>query len=188
LEWDDGRSLNIGETIVAEGPGGGAAMVPWCLDHYERMLRLRPVESWLLRRMLAHAWSWRTPVYLSLSKIEAESKVTRKTLSTTMSRLQELGYVYCVSDGVGDDRRRRYDVTGLCVALAICVACDPWSKWAQENGGPLSVEEARRSGHVVYLPDGTQKTVSFDLDFDALHWLAERQRPPEADEGENAEL
>jgi hypothetical protein len=88
-----------------------------------------------------------------------------------MARLQKLGYVHVLSDGQGSDRRRRYDVSGLYVALAICIAVDPTSKWAKSHGGPVSVARTQRLSHSI---PGSKARVWFNLDFDALEELVHR--------------
>lgn len=162
--WELGENerLYIGQTVEAEGPGKGVAMFPWILDHYERMLRLRPGETWLLKRMLKHAWKFRGLVYISMRKVAREAIVDRKTLTTWTKRLLELNYITLISRGEGSDRRRRYDVSGIYAALVLCIAVDPNSRWSQERGEPLPIEAARGLTH---------NRRRFDLDFDALDIL-----------------
>ena len=173
--WDlpDGRRLDIGEAVTSAGPGGGFAMLPWALMRYGRALRLRPGELWLLGVMLQHAWTFDTPVFLSMRKLEATTLVERTTIWRYLRTLEGLGYVRCVSDGEGRDRRKRYDVRNAYCALALCVACDPTSAWAQTHG-PLTREEAMRLTGL----DGQ----AFDIDFDAIDRLAARTAAPEPDE------
>lgn len=162
--------LPIGEIIEAEGPGQGFALMPWALDKYERALRLRPAESWLMRRLLKHAWEFGAPVFISLRRTAIEADVSRSALQGYMTRLIRLGYVRVVSVGVGLDRRKRYDVSGLYAALALCIAADPTSEWAKAFG-VLPVERARS---LTFAPPGVEQRWGFDLDFDALRLLAQR--------------
>ncbi len=162
--WND-EGLFLGAAITGEGPGEGFAMVPWALDKYERALRLRPGESWLLRRFLKHAWTFGRPVFVSLRRISREAGVSRNTVSTYLKHLEELGYVHCVSDGEAFDRRKRYDVSGIYAALAICIAADPTSNWAKAHGGPIPVTQAMGLRGYATRP-------LFCIDFDAITGLA----------------
>jgi hypothetical protein len=184
----DGLKLNIGKVISGEGPGQGFAMLPWALDEYEKVLRLRPGESWLLKRMLAHAWTYGGEVFLSMRAISLRACVTRPTLTSYLRRLVDLGYIRRLSKGKGNDQRVRYDVSGLYGALALCIAADPRSKWSTEHG-PLSVERVRGLTHSG--PHGQNgngnghkkpKAVWFDLDFNALQELAKRRQGVEDDD------
>ena len=62
-----------GEIIAKEGPGKGFASYPWVLDRYERALDLSPAESWLLHRMIKHAWVSGGLVFISMAKVCRES-------------------------------------------------------------------------------------------------------------------
>jgi len=174
--WDlpDGRRLDIGEAITSAGPGGGFAILPWALMRYARALRLRPGEVWLLGVMLAHTWSFDGEAFLSARKLELCAVTDRVTVWRHIRTLEGLGYVRCVSDGEGRDRRKRYDMRGVYCALALCVAYDRTTRWAQTHG-PLSRVEAMRLGGL----DGR----TFSIDFDAIDRLAARTAAPEPDEG-----
>jgi len=174
--WDlpDGRRLDVGEAITMAGPGGGFAILPWALMRYGRALRLRPPELWLLSVMLQHAWTFDTPTFVSMRKLELCAMVDRVTLWRYIRTLEGLGYVRCVSDGEGRDRRRRFDCRGAYHALALCIGCDVTSPWAQTHG-PLTRDEAMRLTGL----DGQ----AFDIDFDAIDRLAARTAAPEPDEG-----
>lgn len=168
----DGKPLKISEAIRGEGPGEGFAMLPWALDKYERVMRLRPGEAWLLRRLLAHSWEYGSEAFLSLRRITFESNISRSTLQAWMTRLEHLGYVRFLSDGTRTDRRWRYDPAGAYGALALCIAADPSSKWAQANGGAAPITEIRSK--TFSGPNGQGDPVRFDLDFEALAALAAR--------------
>ncbi len=155
--------LRIGETIEAEGPGKGITMFPWILDRYERVLRLRPSEAWLLKRMLKHAWKFKGIVYISMRKVSREALVTRPTLTEWTKALMDLNYITLVKKGEGNDRRRRYDVSGIYAALALCIAADPGSRWSRERGEPLPIEK------VIGLTHNSRR---FDLDLEALQQLS----------------
>ena len=163
LKLRGGVVLCIGEAIQGEGPGSGKgkgfAVCPWCLDRYERALRLRPVDTWLVKRFMKYAWEFGGEVYPSLHSIERQALISRVSVQGHVRRLRELGYVLLLSEGEGRDLRRRYDVSGIYAALALCIVCDPRSKWAIRNGGPLDVSVARTLEH---------RGRSFDLDFSAL--------------------
>ena len=160
----DGKELSIGEVIEGEGPGKGVAISPWPPDDYERVLRLRPAEAWLVKRLLRHCWEHGKEVFVSLHKIERRSLVSRVSLQTYMRRLRELGYVRVVSEGGGKDRRKRYDLSGIYAALALCIVCDPGSKWSRGNGGAFAVEQAKAMTHM--------NKRRFLLDFEALRRLS----------------
>lgn len=153
--------LDVGEVIRNGGPGEGVALLPWALDTYERVLRLKPEETWLLKRMLKHAWEADTSVFLSLHKVTREANITRPRLRRILTRLEELGYITRL-ESEDSDQRRHYSVRGLYDALALCIAADPKSKWASEHGvlvpdGYYSnghgvryqLDFARRNGHAV---------------------------------------
>lgn len=169
-ELEDGSYLNISEAIRGEGPGQGFAMVPWILDHYERALRLQPGETWLLKRLLKHAWEYDSVVYVSQRKIAIEANITRPTLRRYFRRLEELGYIHRVSNGTRTDRRKRYTVSGLLAALALCVAADPSSKWSRARGSSLPLDFIRSRKHMT----AGETTRGFDIDLGAIRKLAER--------------
>ncbi len=162
------RRLNIGDAITGVGPGEGFAMVPWALDRYEGTLRLKPVDSWLLRRMLAHAWEFGSTVYLSIRKMSLETDVARSVLSKHARRLEELGLIRRLppDETPKGDYRIHYDVSAAYVALAIAIACDPTSEWAKQNGGPLTIAEAQRLTH---------RGIRFNFDWGVLQKLIARQ-------------
>ena len=169
-----GRTLVIAEAIQGEGPGDGPskgfALCPWVLDKYERVLRLRPFDTWLLKRFLKHAWEFGADVFLSLRRITREADVSRPTVQAAMRRLEELHYLRLVSEGGGWDRRRRYDVSGVFGALALCIAADPTSEWSTANGGCLSESEVKG---LNFTGPRFKEGLTFDLDFVALRKLAE---------------
>ncbi len=169
-ELSDKRVLCIGEAVTTAGPGKGFALIPWALSRYEGTLRLRPADSWLLQKMLAHSWEYGTEVYLSLRKISFETGVAWTTLDRHVKRLTKLGLIKQLSDDRNNrtDRRIHYDVSPFYSALAIAIAADPTSEWAKTHGGPISIAEARRIVH----QDGDEK---FNFDFDLLERLAARQ-------------
>lgn len=171
--WDmpDGCRVSIGDVICGEGPGQGFQMLPWMLDEYERALRLRPGEAWILRRMIAHAWEYRGVVFLSMSKITDQAMIARKTLDAYLCRLQNLGYIKLISNGAGLDRRKRWDVTGIYAALTLCAMANPASTWSQSHGGPMPLEWIETRGHTWV--DGTLTT--FDIDTKAIRKLARRK-------------
>jgi hypothetical protein len=173
-----GLKLNIGEAIRGEGPGEGFAMLPWALDHYERVLRLGPGEAWLLKRMLVRAWEYGGLVYLSMRKISFESCVSRNALQRYVKALTKLGYIVEVGRGAGADHRVRYDVSGTYAALALCIAADPASSWARAHGGSLSLAVAKSKTHTLPSgsPNGHKPPVTrFNLDFRALEQLSQRR-------------
>lgn len=172
-KFGEDERLYFGETIEAEGPGKGVSMFPWILDRYERMLRLRPGETWLLKRMLKHSWKFKGLVYISMRKVSREALVTRPTLTEWIKTLVKRNYITLSSQGEGMDRRRRYDVSGIYAALALCIAADPGSKWSQRRGGPLPIEVIKGLRH---------NKQHFDLDFKALQQLSP-QKIDEASDG-----
>jgi hypothetical protein len=139
----------------------------------KKLCGFRPGETWLLKRLLAHAWEYGSEAYLSLRRLTFEANISRKTLQTYVTNLERLGYVRFLSDGNGSDKRWRYDVTGAYGALALCIAADPTSAWAAEHGGALPIETVRRKRHSG--PHGKKTPVAFDLDFAALAALAGRK-------------
>lgn len=158
----DGTKLDVGELIASAGPGEGVTLLPWALDRYERALGLTRDETWLLKRLLKHAWTADTPVYFSIRKITREANITRNTVKAILSRLEARGYIVPL-DSLSGDQRRRYTVRPFYDALALCIACDPESEWAKEHG-VLPPDVARR----LRGSDGAQ----FDLD---LEIMTERQ-------------
>jgi hypothetical protein len=170
IKLADGTELHFGFAITGEGPGQGVALYPWVLDKYERVLRLRPPVSWLLKRLLKHGWERDAIVFVSLRRICLEADVERSTLQTYMKYLVQRGYIDLLEEDGGPDRRNRYEVSGIYAALAICVALDPTSKWATDHGS-ISIREAKRLGH-KYKESG--RRVKFDFDFSALERLVER--------------
>lgn len=160
IALSDGTVADIGEVIVSGGPGKGVALLPWALDRYERVMRLRPEESWLLRRLMTLAWEHGKVVYPSFRKMQLQTCATRKTLGKWIDRLEELGYVRCVSEADDNDRRKRYDVSPTYRALAACLLLDPCSHWNWRN----AIVEPSRA-----------ELAQFDLDFDALARLNRRE-------------
>ena len=65
-----------------------------------------------------------------------------------------MGYIVRL-EPVKGDQRRRYSLRGLYDALALCIAADPTSQWAKENGkAPLShAERARSSDGALFTLD-----------------------------------
>lgn len=170
VDTERGR-LWLDDTIRDEGPGGGFASVPWALARYGRVLRLRPGEMWLLERLIQHHWTEDDLPHLSFRKLAQQACVSRETLKQYRDRLLALGYIERVEqparrNGAYPDRRVYYRLDGLWLALAICIALDPCSKWAERNAGPITLAEARGI---------MQNCKAFDLDVDALETLAERR-------------
>lgn len=158
----DGTKLDVGEVITSAGPGEGVALLPWALDRYERALGLTRDETWLLKRLLKHAWTADTSVYFSIRKITREANITRNGVKAILGRLEARGYIVPL-DSPSGDQRRRYSLRPFYDALALCIATDPASEWAKEHGAlPLDVARGLRGS------DGAQ----FDLD---LETLAERR-------------
>ena len=159
-------------------PGKGTATTPWVLDDYERVLRLDPIDTWLLKRMLKHAWTIDAQVFISQRQIERQARVTRRTVETHLNKLERLGYIRLAS--ICDpnnplDRRKRYYVSGIFAALSLCVMADPRSDWAEANGGPVSEEYVR--SHAWNGPGYEHDPVQFDLDYDALVHPGREHRP-----------
>jgi DNA-binding MarR family transcriptional regulator len=177
--WPIGDSdrLTISDAIMCAGPGDGVAVLPWALDRYERALRLRPGETWLLKRMLKHAWTHEGEVFLSQRKISFEARVSRNTVASYVARLEKLGYIRRLNNGDATDRRIHYSVSGIYAALALCIAADPTSVWAQQHGAVTRQWVATRHYNV---PGHEEDTVTFDLDWWALDRLAKRSH----DEGD----
>ena len=136
-ELADGQTLDVGEVICNEGPGEGFAMTPWALDRYERALGLTITDAWLLKRLLKHAWTRGSEVYVSQRRISREAIVSRNTVWESLRRLEAKGYIRLESKGTPFDTRRRYSVAGFYKALAYVIAADPGSTWARTNGGPI---------------------------------------------------
>jgi len=130
-----------GDIIANEGPGKGFASYPWVLDKYERALDLSPAESWLLHRMIKHAWVSGGLVFMSLSKVCRESCISRPTLMNLIKSLLSKGYIDEVGRKPPGDNRAEYNVSGVLLALNTAIQCDPNSKWAQENE-PRSVGDS----------------------------------------------
>lgn len=138
----DGRRFNVAEVIQSGAPGDGWTPLPTALDVYEAALGLTVPETWLLKRMLAHAWTWRTPVYLSMRKVARQSGVSRACIMRALRGLERKGYILRMP-GVRGDRRVRYDVRPLYVRLALEIAQDQQSAWSAEHGGALSTDQAQ---------------------------------------------
>jgi len=158
----DGTKLDVGEVITSAGEGKGVALLPWALYQYGRTLRLRPEDRDVLAAMLAHVWTADGAAYLSIHKLERTVVTTRNRVKRIFARLEELGYIVRLPPKKGD-QRRYYSVKPLYDALALCIACDPKSDWANEYG-VLSPDVARG----LRGSDGAR----FDLD---LETLAQRQ-------------
>ncbi len=120
-----------GEAILHEGAGGGWYALPWILGKYERVLDLKPAESWLLTRMLKHAWNSETLVYISFRKVAREAKITQKTVSKLARGLMRKGYIKQEPSTarIHIDPRNRYFVNGIYNALMVCTVFDPHSKF-----------------------------------------------------------
>ena len=177
-------SVDVGDLIMGEAPGVGVAAVPWILARYERVLRLRPADSWLLQRLVRQAWSLGKPVYPSIRKMEAEACVSRSTIHEYMIRLKKLHYIKVVSRGSRFDKRIRYDVSPLYAALALCIMADPMSKHAKKGG--LMADEPTAKRWAKGWPF-MGKNYTFNLDFDALYALDRRSTPVQDDGGDEAE-
>lgn len=150
-------------------PGKGSATIPWELDSYERVLRLGPIDTWLLKRMLKHAWQLDRPVFISQRQMERQAIVTRPTIETHLKRLETLRYIRVAS--ISDpndprDRRKRYYMSGILAALSLCIMADPRSDWAKENGGPVSEEYIR--AQIWRGPGYEHNPAQFDLDYATL--------------------
>ena len=123
-----------GEIIANEGPGKGFASYPWVLDKYERALGLKPTEAWLLHRMIKHYWKSGGLVFISMSKVCRESKISRPTLMRLVKSLLQKGYIDEVGRKPDGDNRAIYDISGIFLALNSAIKCDSKSDWAQVNG------------------------------------------------------
>lgn len=124
-----------GRIIGGEGPGKGFASYPWILDDYERVLDLSPEESWLLHRMLKHAWKQDTLVHISMARVCRDARISRPKLDGLIKSLLQKGYIAVAGRGHSlTDHRVRYDVSGVITALAVAVMMDPDSKWGQAHG------------------------------------------------------
>jgi hypothetical protein len=128
-----GAQYHVGKTITREGPSAGYASYPWALDHYERDLGLTPRETWLLKRMLKHAWYFGKPVYISLRKVTREAIISSATLNKDIKSLTNKGYIRVVNRGENLDRRIRYDIAGIYFALAYSIRSNPNSKYCKRS-------------------------------------------------------
>ncbi len=175
-DWpiDSGRRLVISDAVMSGGPGRGLAITPWALNRYERVLRLKPGETWLLKRLLALAWTFNGHAYPSFRKMSLESDCSPNTLRKYARRLEELGYIRQVDASNPCDSRKHYSVAGTYAALALCVAADPTSPWAKRHGGALSPEWA--STLAFSGPGYESAPAAFDLDWGALNKLTNRHR------------
>lgn len=142
---------DIGQAILHEGPGGGFASYPWILDKYERALGLTVGETWLLKRMLAHAWTFAGCAFISLRKAARQSKPSYTSVYRWCKSLRDKGLIVPTEHKDKGDRRVSYDVRMTYAALALCIACDPVSKFSRANGGAMAVEEGGRIGVGVGL-------------------------------------
>lgn len=181
----DGMVLDVGEIVQSAGPGKGMSMLPWALWRYERVLRLRPAETWLLARLMAHAWTFGGEVYPSLRKTSLESGVSRVTLQAHMAQLKALGLVRPIERADSTPRgdlRKRYDVSPVYRALALCIIADPSSRWARRRGSAVDVDVVRRAWETsrpetddeLFDNAKPKRRQGFGLDFDALARIAKR--------------
>jgi hypothetical protein len=180
LSWPlpDGGIANVGHVITGEGPGEGFTMLPWAMDRYERVMRLRPGETWLLKRLIKHAWRSNGECFISQKKLEREADVTRKTVRCWFERLEKLNFVERLPQPEGDGRHH-YALDGFYAALSLCILADPKSKFSQERGTYLDWEQAMLTG----FHQRSGKWVRFDLDFHALADLSGATDYQDDDEG-----
>jgi hypothetical protein len=119
-----GGETGAGTHITYGWPGDGYASYPWALDHYERNLGISISESWLLKKLIKYSWNFGDRVYPSLRKMTRDSIVSSATLNENIKSLRRKGFVRRISFGEGMDRRIRYDIGGLMIALAYAIASD----------------------------------------------------------------
>jgi DNA-binding HxlR family transcriptional regulator len=163
--------------VISRGsgaPGGGWAAYPWALDNYERVLRLAPTDTWLLKRLLRQAWKFGDSVYFSQRKLAMQASITPKTIRRSLRKLERLGYIRRI--GTREDGMVEYSVVGLYIALMLCVLADPSSPWAEENEGPVPTDVVLGRWGLCDSA-GKQTYYRFDLDLDALYQLANRKSP-----------
>lgn len=158
---DDVR-VNIGQAIYHEN---GFRAIPWLLPKYERALQLKPLDAWLLYRYVGHSWEWGKPVALSVRKMKLEADVSRDTILKAQRRLEQLGYLRRLSYAQGDTVS--YDVKGLFIALALCIAVDPTTERAESGEKTISVEQAQAFIEEHKLP--------YRIDFYAIERLTRRK-------------
>lgn len=126
-------SYDNGEIIAGEGPGKGFASYPWALDEYERALGLKPLETWLMKRMLRHSWEKGTLVFVSFRKVCRDADISRETLAKAANSLKAKGYLSDVGR-LPYSHKVKFDVTGIYEALLTAIKCNPKSKWAKTSG------------------------------------------------------
>ncbi|MHB0858024.1 MAG: hypothetical protein ACYC5M_10710 [Anaerolineae bacterium] len=181
--------VTISEALMFADFGKGFALTPLALDRYEAVLRLRPLDTWLLKRMLPKAWRFDGQVFLSQRKLSLESGRSRNTIANHAHRLEEMGYIRRVSHDDPDDSRIHYSVTGVYAALALCVAVDPNSPWAKRHG---AVTPEWASAYPYDGPGYEDAPVTFNLNWDVLERLAKRHglslNTDEGDEFESESL
>lgn len=165
VDLPDGDTSTVGALLTQEFQGEGFVMIPGVLSRYERVLRIRPGESWLLQRMIHKAWRFGTPVYISLRKLERQACVTRGTVHQWREHLAELGYIRRLTTENPFDARIRYDVSPVYGALALCILVDADSNYVRGGGQRLSHVEASELERT--FPMGSY-TASYRIDWTEL--------------------
>jgi hypothetical protein len=171
IQLAEDEVVNIGQVIMTTG----FSMTPWALDDYER-------APYLLRKMLRHPWRYGQLVYVSLKAIARRCEISEKTLGKSMKRLERLGYVRLVSSCDPHnpmDRRRRYDVSGIFTALALCIMADRRSKWARDNGGPIPLAVASAQAFHRWPNTDPELRTPLGLNFEILYGRHEAEEDDE---------
>lgn len=122
-----------GTYLLEEGLGDGYSSYPNALDKYERALGLNPPLSWLVKRMISHAWNEGTHVYLSMNKIRKQTLVSSSSLNNYLKKLKEYGYIESLGTRTKYDRRIEYDIAGIYNALNVAFQCDIESDYYIKN-------------------------------------------------------
>jgi DNA-binding MarR family transcriptional regulator len=149
--WDP--PIEIGEVILDEG-NNGFTPIPAVFDKYEKAMNLRPQDSWLLRRMLKHAWTSETPVNISFSKLAREAQVTRQTVSAIADKLERLKLIKLIYEEKGI--RKTYNISNTWRALWMCIYCDPKSKTSKKSNWFMTLDKAQ------YYAENMELTLNWD--------------------------
>jgi hypothetical protein len=121
----------LGEILVT-GPTDKEyfATFPWGLFDYGIQLDLKPAEVWAYQRLLRHKWTgFHQPVFMSQVQVSKQNKIDKSTLGEYVHTLERKQYI--VQTGKTEAGLELFDVSGLLIALAVCVVTDAKSDWCK---------------------------------------------------------